>query len=86
METLIRVRPDELKMDLLEKIKNLIQDNDSLEIIIHVKEKSSSGLYEEDPAEYFSQLNKSIRDKEEGRTVSFTMETFEKYLKENFSS
>lgn len=86
METLIRVRPDELKMDLLNKIKLLIQGDESVEIIIHVKERSSRNLYMEDPAEYLSQLEKSIKDSLEGRTVSFTMEEFEKYVKENFSS
>ena len=85
METLIRVRPDELKMDLLDKIRGLIQGNESFEIIIHVKEKSYPNLYEEAPSEYLSRLDKSIEDKKEGRTLAFTMDEFEKYVKENFS-
>jgi hypothetical protein len=48
MGALIKVRPDELKQDLLDKIKSFIRNNENTEIIIQVREKSSASLAEED--------------------------------------
>ncbi len=85
MEALIRVRPDELKEDLLTKIKSLIRNADDTEIIIQVRDKSNVLLVNEDPAAYWKQLQDSIADKEAGRTATFTMQEFEQYVKDNFS-
>ncbi len=85
MEALIKVRPDELKQELLDKIKSFIQNNDTTEIIIQVKNKPSAYLIEESPAEYMRQLNNSIADKAEGKTTLFTMDEFRQYVNGNFS-
>lgn len=85
MEAIIKVKPDELKQDLLDRIKSFIQNNDATEIIIRVKEKPSDSLVEESPAEYMRQFEASIADKQAGRTTVFTMEEFRQYVNDNFS-
>lgn len=85
METLIRIHPDELKMELLNKIKLLAKKDDAIDILIHIHEKSKNQVFEESPAEYLSQFNRSVKDMEQGRIVSFTADEFEQYVKENFS-
>jgi hypothetical protein len=85
METLIRVRPDEVKMDLLEKISRLVRDDKDAEILIHVRQAVPSNLAEESTADYFIQLNKSIKEMKEGKTVSFSMDEFQAYVENNFS-
>jgi hypothetical protein len=84
MEAVIKVRADELQQDLLEKIKLLIGDNNSVEIIIQVRDTSFNSS-QETPAEYLSQLQYSIGDKKAGKTTEFSMEEFRQYVNENFS-
>jgi len=83
MEAIIKLRADELHQDLLEKIKLLIGDNHSAEIIIQVKNMPLSS--EETPDDYLSQFNYSVADKEAGNTTVFSMDEFKKYVNDNFS-
>ena len=85
MEALIKIRPDELKQDLLDKIKSFIKNDDTTEIIIQVKEKLPVSSVEEDPAGYMHQLKNAIEDKAAGRTTVFTMDEFRQYVNDNFS-
>ena len=85
METLIKVRPDELKMELLNKIRLLAEENEDVEILIHVRDKLSHSLAVEEGNEYLLQLEKSIKEAEQGKITSFTAEEFEKYVNDNFS-
>lgn len=85
MEAVIKVKAEDLKIDLLDLLKNLIKGRDNLEIIIQVKEQADKHLMNEAPNEYLTSLNKSIEERLNSKTVSFTMEEFEKYVKDNFS-
>lgn len=84
METIIRVQPEELKMELLDKIRQLIRGEQETEITIHLKQKSAELADAYTSVDYFAELAKSVKDMEEGRTVSFTMDELNKYVHENF--
>lgn len=85
MEALFKVRPDEVKEELLLKIRSLIHNEDETEILIQVRNKSGSSVVNEDPAAYWKKLEASEEDKNAGRTITFTMQEFEQYVKDNFS-
>jgi uncharacterized Fe-S cluster-containing MiaB family protein len=70
METLIKVQPDELNVELLNKIKEFIREKD-VDITIT--------LTEFDPA-YQQSLNKSInQSKEKDQLITLSMEEFIAY-------
>lgn len=85
MEAVIKVRPEELKTDLFDLLKSMVKNRENLEIIIQVKERTDQLIMNEPTDEYLTTLEKSIEDRANSRTVSFTMEEFEKYVRENFS-
>ena len=71
MGTIIKISPSELNIDLLEKIKSIIGNNDNVDVTI--------SLNEYDPV-YLETLNKSIYQAEENEDIqSFTMEEFMNY-------
>ncbi len=74
MNAVIKVKASELNVSLLERIKNLIADNKDAEVTISVVDKL---------AEYFEELNRSIKNLEEGNVISFTMEELEEYSAKN---
>lgn len=85
MEALIKVKAEELGIELLDKIKALVQNNESAEIIIQVKEAPVDFSPTESPADYLRQLQNSVADKETGRTTVFTVEELKRYVDDNFS-
>ena len=71
METIIKVKPSELNIELLQKIKDFIGNRKNVEITI--------SLNEFDP-KYTEALDRSIRQAEqEANLISFTMEEFMTY-------
>lgn len=74
METEIRVKPSELNMTLLDKIKNYIGNKKNIDVTISIKEF--------DP-DYVDSLNKSISQAESNDVISFTMEEFVAYIPKN---
>ena len=71
METIIKVRPSELNVKLLNKIREYIGDNEHIDIIISLTDPKKA---------YHEVLNKSIQSAEKGtELVSFTMEDFMAY-------
>lgn len=84
MEAVIKVRPEELNTDLFNRLQGLVKNN-NLEIVIQLRKKSTHSLVPEAEAGYLTQLNNSLEDRLNGRTVSFTAAEFEKYVKDNFS-
>ena len=81
MEAVIKLNPNELTQDLVNKIKALINNNSNLEITITIREKSHTEfLLGEPKPSYETRLNKSISDIENNNDlVSFTAEEFEKF-------
>ena len=77
MEAVLRLHLSELTEKSISRIKDIFSKasgkNDP-ELIISL----STDLRE---SEYFDRLDASIKQYEAGETVSFTMESFEKYLK-----
>lgn len=80
METIIKIRPSELTVNLLEKLQYLLKGNDNYEITIQVAEKPSrSSLRLETKDEYKERLDKAIRNVEKGESVvAFSLEEFSK--------
>lgn len=77
METIFRIKPDELTVDFLDKLKILFQNEEAIEISI--SPLSDFGLTKkEDKKEYQNRVNKAINNLEENRnTVSFSEDEFE---------
>lgn len=86
MEAIIRVKPSELKMELLERISRLVEHNEDSDIFIHVMQTNASDTTEKNPADYYAKLTRSISEMEEGKTTSFTMDELRTYIEHNFSS
>lgn len=80
METIIKIRPSELTVNLLEKLQYLLKGNDNYEITIQVAEKPSrSSLRLETKDEYKERLDKAISNVEKGESVvAFSLEEFSK--------
>lgn len=71
METIIKASPAELNINLLEKIKSLVGDNNNVDVTI--------SLNEFDPV-YATELNKSIYQADRNDSIlNFTMEEFMNY-------
>lgn len=71
METIIKVNPSELDVNLLNKIREFIGDKTNINVTISLKEIDAS---------YVEELNDSIKQAEaSSNLISFTMEEFMKY-------
>lgn len=72
METIIKIKANELDNALVEKLKAMLSGLKNPEIVIHITDNGNS--------EYFRQLDASIRQYEKGEITSFTMEELSAYL------
>ncbi len=71
MNTVIKLRPEELDHNLLQKIKELVNGRNDIEVTIFLSDNKS---------EYFKTLDRSIVDLHANKdTISFTMEEFLEY-------
>ena len=71
METIIKVSPSELDINLLNKIKEFIGKRENIDVTISLKEMD---------ANYLKELERSIQQAEEEKNmISFTMEDFMTY-------
>ncbi len=87
MEAVIKVSGDEFDENLFNKIKLLLKSintSSETEIVIRIGTRVASGLLEEDSAAYLTKLNRSIKEVEEGKGMTFTMQELEAYLNKNF--
>lgn len=77
METIFRIKPDELTVDFLDKLKTLFQNEEAIEISI--SPLSDFGLTKkEDKKEYQNRVNKAIKNLEENKnTISFSEDEFD---------
>jgi len=70
METVIKLRPEELNLELVEKIKQLIGETKHVELTISISDQNST---------YLASLDQSIQQLSNNDTVTFTMEDFLEY-------
>ncbi len=70
METIIKVSPSELDINLLNKIKEFIGKKENIDVTISFKEMD---------ANYLKDLTRSIKQSEDEKLISFTMEDFMAY-------
>ena len=71
MNAVIKLRPEELDNNLLQKIKELVNGRTDIEVTISLSDNKSA---------YFKALDKSIADLNAGNDlISFTMEEFLEY-------
>ena len=85
MEAFIKVPSAQFNIELFEKIKSLLLNKYDLEVTISIREKDNGILFIETEEQYWTRLNKSIMEVQDGKTVIFTMDELDKYLEENFS-
>ena len=86
METIIRIKPNELTPDLLNKIKALFKNEEALEIVI--SPVSDFGLTKkEGRTAYINRVNKAIRNLEANKdTISLSENEFESLTKDLLSN
>ncbi len=71
METIIKVSPSELDINLLNKIKEFIGKKENIDVTISLKEMDAT---------YMNELERSIQQAEDEKNlISFTMEDFMTY-------
>ena len=70
METIIKVSPSELDINLLNKIKEFIGKNENIDVTISLKEMDVN---------YLKDLEHSVQQADENNLISFTMEDFMTY-------
>jgi hypothetical protein len=84
MDAVIKVSPEEFDENLFAKVKSLLKNSADSKVIIEIASKNKNLL--EDPAsEYWTKINQSIKDLENGKGVVFTMEELEEYVNKQFS-
>ena len=70
MQTVIRLKPNELNQSLLERIKEFIKGKESADITLTISENE----------DYLTVLNRSVKNIEDKKgIVSFTFEEFANY-------
>ena len=82
METIFRIKPNELTLDFLDRVKTLFNNEEVIEISI--TPVSDFGLTKkESKEEYKDRVNKAIKNLEANRdTVSFSEDEFESLIKD----
>ena len=70
METIIKVSPAELDINLLNKIKEFIGKKENIDVTISLKEMDTN---------YLNDLEHSVQQADEKKLISFTMEDFMTY-------
>jgi len=80
MDALIEVSSSEFNEELFKKIKSLIKSVGIGEITIKVNNPESTLLRKETPEEYWSRIDKSVKDIDEGKGIVFTIEELQEYV------
>lgn len=74
METVIKVNPSELNLNLLNKIKKFIGNKENIDVTISLREFDS---------DYAEALDRSISQAENNELITMTMEEFVAYTPKN---
>ena len=80
MKAVIEINGNEFTDDVFNRIKSLIGGRTDATVRISIEETSL--FPKETKEEYFARLNKSIKEREEGKVVSFTWKEFEEYTRQ----
>ncbi len=80
MEAIFKVPSSEFNEELFNKIGTFLKGR-NMEITIAVHDKNELAFKEETNDQYYQRLNKSIKDIEEGKGVTFSMEELEAFIK-----
>lgn len=80
MEATFKITASEFDLSLFKKIEEWVKTNKQSEIIISIKDENVH-----DNATYFDLLKSSIKELEEGKSITFSMEELEAYLTNKFS-
>jgi hypothetical protein len=71
LETIIKIHPSELDMNLIKKIREFIGNKENIDVTISLTEYDLS---------YVNTLNQSIEEANNKENISFTMEEFNAYV------
>ncbi len=82
MNTTIELMANEFNEDAFWRIKSFLADKSNSKIFISISDKSTNFPPKETREEYFNRLNKSIKDVEEGKSITFTWDEFEALSKQ----
>jgi len=82
MDAVIKVSPEEFDKNLFDKIKLLLKNSSDSKIVIEISSKEN--IFEEPDSEYWSKINASIKELEEGKGIVFTMQELDEYLDKHF--
>lgn len=80
METIIRLKASEINLSFFNKLKNMLDLNDEIKILINTRKKSNEIFEDESIAEMRERIDRSIEEAEnESNLISFTEEEFEEF-------
>jgi F0F1-type ATP synthase alpha subunit len=79
MDATININSSDFNEDLVKKIKALLNGK-AAAITIKIKSDETGFVVNEDKEEYLTRISNSVRDIEEGRSVTFTMQELEAFL------
>jgi len=80
MDALIKIPSSEFNEEVFKKIRSLIKSFDNAEVTIAVTNVPGNLFRNESKEEYWSRLNKSVVDIEQGKGIVFTMDELENYI------
>ena len=87
MEAVIKISGDEFDENLFNKIKSLLKsigNQAGTEIVIKIGKRQPENMLEEPASAYWTKINRSVKEIEDGKGVTFTMKELEEYLNKNF--
>ena len=84
MDTVIRVSPEEFNEHLFEKIKLLLKNSANSKLVIEISARDKGNMVKEAASEYWTRVNRSIKEIEDGKGMSFTMKELDEYLHKHF--
>ena len=80
METIIRLKASEINLSFFNKLKNMLDLNDEIRILINTRNKSNEIFEDESIAEMRERIDRSIEEAEnKSNLISFTEEEFEEF-------
>lgn len=82
MNTTIELMSNEFNQEAFERIKSFLVNKSNAKISIFISDKPKDFPPKETREEYFNRLDKSIKNIEEGKSVTFTWDEFEAHTKQ----
>lgn len=82
MNTTIELMSYEFNEEVFERIKSFLGNKSNAKVFISINDSPKEFPPTETREEYFARLDKSIKDAEEGKFVTFTWKEFEAHTKQ----